>query len=435
LGNADYDKRSLPGPVQVSARQIVLLTLLDRTTNNVGRGLKYFENLFREIDHMHRDKRFQVLDSFRGLCALFVVIYHIHATSSVAELAFFRGSSVFVEFFFVLSGFVLAHGYAFRENLSFGPFLSARFFRLYPLHLFMLLVFVCLELGKWGATQYLEISFNNGAFTNDYDPQGLLANLMLVHAWTPYTNPLSFNTPSWSISIEFYMYLLLYLSLLMAYRLKLLMWGLIPVLMFFLIFSDSDLLVSPVMRGLSGFFGGAICYLIYRAVSSRLHLSKRSASVLEVSLIALVIWVVQGDVVHRSAMATMVFYLVVFCFALEGGYLSTFFKHRGLQFLGRHSYSIYLTHAAVIYIFTSVFLLLQKLYGWQLMSTVDGVRFFDIGSAFLNNALVILLLGTVLICSIWTYRHVEQKGQAFGKRWLSTLSKEVEGNRVIVRDA
>jgi peptidoglycan/LPS O-acetylase OafA/YrhL len=53
----------------------------------------------------------------------------------------------------------------------------------------------------------------------------------------------------------------------------------------------------------------------------------------------------------------------------------------------------------------------------------------------LNNALVILLLGTVLICSSWTYRHVEQKGQAFGKRWLSTLSKEAAGNRVIVRDA
>ena len=111
------------------------------------------------------------------------------------------------------------------------------------------------------------------------------------------------------------------------------------------------------------------------------------------------------------------------------------YTNRGLQFLGRHSYSIYLTHAAVIYIFTSVFLLLEKLYGWQLMSTVDGVRFFDSGSSFLNNALVILLLGTVLISSIWTYRHVEQKGQAFGKRWLSTLSKEAAGNRVIVRDA
>ena len=384
---------------------------------------------------MHRDQRFQVLDSFRGLCALFVVVYHIHATNSVAELAFFRGSSVFVEFFFVLSGFVLAHGYAFRENLSFGPFLCARFFRLYPLHLFMLLVFVCLELGKWGATQYLGISFNNGAFTNDYDPEELLPNLMLVHAWTPYTNPLSFNTPSWSVSIEFYMYLLLYLSLLATDRFRYLMWGSVPALMFFLMLNDSDLLVSPVMRGLSGFFGGAICYLVYRAVSSRLLLSKWRVSVLEISLIALVIWIVPADVAHRSVLATIVFYLVVFCFALEGGYLSTLFRHRVLQFLGRHSYSIYLTHAAVIYVFTSVFLVLQKLYGWQLMSTVDGVRFFDSGSIFVNNTAVILLLGTVLICSSWTYRHIEQKGQVFGKRWLSALSKETAGNRVIVRDA
>ena len=243
---------------------------------------------------MQSDKRFTVLDSFRGLCALFVVIYHVHVSDSFAELSFFRGSSVFVEFFFVLSGFVLAHGYAYRENLAFGPYLSARLFRLYPLHLFMLIVFICLELGKWVATQYLGISFNNGAFTNDYDLDGLLPNLLLLHAWTPYTNPLSFNTPSWSISIEFYMYLLLYLSLQLAQRFRIFVWGLVPIVMFYLMISASDLLVSPVMRGLSGFFGGVVCYLIYRRLSSRLQLSTGIANLIEVGLIVLVIWVVQS---------------------------------------------------------------------------------------------------------------------------------------------
>ena len=371
---------------------------------------------------MQRRERFEVLDSFRGLCALFVVVYHLHVSDSFAEIAFFRGSSIFVEFFFVLSGFVLAHGYAFRENLSFGHFLSARLFRLYPLHLFMLLVFVLLELGKWSALEFFGISFNNMAFTNDYALESILPNLLLVHAWTPFTNPLSFNTPSWSISIEFYMYLLLYLSLLMAGRLRMLVWGLLPPVMFYLMITGSDLLVPAVMRGLSGFFGGVICYLVYRRYLSRINVPVWLASLVEVALILLVIAVVQSDVEYRSVWATLVFFLTVLWFSLEGGLLSTALKRDSLQFLGRLSYSMYMTHAAVIYLFTSLFLVLQKLIGRQTMSMVDGVRFFDTGYGLWNNLLVALMLASVLLCSCWTYRVIEVRGQALGKQLRSKSS-------------
>lgn len=371
---------------------------------------------------MQRRERFEVLDSFRGLCALFVVVYHLHVSDSIAEIAFFRGSSIFVEFFFVLSGFVLAHGYAFRENLSFVPFLSARFFRLYPLHLFMLLVFVLLELGKWGALEFFGISFNNMAFTNDYALESILPNLLLVHAWTPFTNPLSFNTPSWSISIEFYMYLLLYLSLLMAGRVRMLVWGLLPAVMFYLMITGSELLLPAVMRGLSGFFGGVICYLVYRRYLSRIKVPVWLASLVEVVLILMVIAVVQSELEYRSVWATLVFFLAVLWFSLEGGLLSTALKRDSLQFLGRLSYSMYMTHAAVIYLFTSLFLVLQKLIGKQTMSMVDGVRFFDTGYGLWNNLLVALMLASVLLCSCWTYRVIEVRGQALGKQLRSKPS-------------
>ena len=371
---------------------------------------------------MQRRERFEVLDSFRGLCALFVVVYHLHVSDSIAEIAFFRGSSIFVEFFFLLSGFVLAHGYAFRENLSFGPFLSARFFRLYPLHLFMLLVFVLLELGKWGALEFFGISFNNMAFTNDYALESILPNLLLVHAWTPFTNPLSFNTPSWSISIEFNMYLLLYLSLLMAGRVRMLVWGLLPAVMFYLMITGSELLLPAVMRVLSGFFGGVICYLVYRRYLSRIKVPVWLASLVEVVLILMVIAVVQSELEYRSVWATLVFFLAVLWFSLEGGLLSTALKRDSLQFLGRLSYSMYMTHAAVIYLFTSLFLVLQKLIGKQTMSMVDGVRFFDTGYGLWNNLLVALMLASVLLCSCWTYRVIEVRGQALGKQLRSKPS-------------
>ena len=365
---------------------------------------------------MQTAKRFEVLDSFRGLCALFVVIYHLHISNSVAEIAFFRGSSIFVEFFFVLSGFVLAHGYAFRDNLSFGKFLGARFFRLYPLHLFMLLVFILLELGKWSALQFFGISFNNVAFSNDYALESILPNLLLLHAWTPYTNPLSFNTPSWSISIEFYTYLLLYLSLLLANRLRLLLWCLLPLAMFYLMTTGSELLVPAVMRGLSGFFGGVVCYLVYRCHFCSIRLPPWFASFVEFILVLMVITVVQSDIEHRSLWATLLFFLVVVWFSLEQGWLSKLLKHGSLQLLGRWSYSIYMTHAAVIYLFTSVFLLLQKLTGKQLMPMLDGVRFFDVGGPLLANLLLLLMLTSILLCCALTYRYIELSGQRLGKR-------------------
>ena len=363
---------------------------------------------------MQQGQRFEVLDSFRGLCALFVVFYHLHVAGSVTEFAFFRGSSVFVEFFFVLSGFVLAHGYAFRPDLAFGPYFRARLLRLYPLHLFMLLVFILLEFGKWAAMEGLGISLNNAAFSNDYAPEGILPNLLLLHAWTPFTNPLSFNTPSWSISIEMYMYLLLFLTLLLPRALRLLTWLLIPIAMFHLMITGSDLLVSPVMRGLSGFFGGVLCYLVYRRFAASIRPSKTAASLVEGALLFAVVGVVQSDAENRALLATMLFYVVVFWFALERGQLSAWLRHPRLQALGRLSYSIYMTHAAVIYLFTSLFLVLQSISGLPLMTSVDGVRYFDTGNVVANHLLVAAVITSVILASLWTCRHIEERGRRLG---------------------
>jgi len=363
---------------------------------------------------MQQGQRFEVLDSFRGLCALFVVFYHLHVAGSVTELAFFRGSSVFVEFFFVLSGFVLAHGYAFRPDLAFGPYFRARLLRLYPLHLFMLLLFILLELGKWAAMEGFGISLNNAAFSNDYAPEGILPNLLLLHAWTPFTNPLSFNTPSWSISIELYMYLLLFLTLMLPRALRLLTWLLIPLAMFHLMMTGSDLLVSPVMRGLSGFFGGVLCYLLYRRFGAKLQPPKAVASLVEGALLLAVVGVVQSNTENRAVLATLLFCVVVFWFALERGQLSAWFRRPQLQALGRLSYSIYMTHAAVIYLFTSMFLVLQKVSGLPLMTSVAGVRYFDTGNFLANHLLIAAVLASVILASRWTCRHIEERGRRLG---------------------
>ncbi|MDL2406512.1 acyltransferase [Rhizobium calliandrae] len=74
--------------------------------------------------------RYASLDAMRGLAAFSVVVYHLQRP--YAPLAY-----VAVDFFFVLSGFVIARAYS--EKLSGGmplrAFMKARYARLYPLFL------------------------------------------------------------------------------------------------------------------------------------------------------------------------------------------------------------------------------------------------------------------------------------------------------------
>jgi len=157
--------------------------------------------------NMSKIERFYALDSFRGICALSVAVHHMHIVDSIAEIEFFRNANFLVEFFFVLSGFVLAHTYAAKEGFDFKKFFISRTFRLFPLHWLMLAVIVFLECGKLFAYKK-GLVLNNVPFTGDYSPSELIPNFFLVQSWTDSTSPVSFNYPSWSISVEYYMYMI-----------------------------------------------------------------------------------------------------------------------------------------------------------------------------------------------------------------------------------
>jgi peptidoglycan/LPS O-acetylase OafA/YrhL len=58
--------------------------------------------------------RFLALDSWRGLCAVLVAAMHFQGAWHFYDASFLHNCYLLVDFFFVLSGFVLAHaqGYA-----------------------------------------------------------------------------------------------------------------------------------------------------------------------------------------------------------------------------------------------------------------------------------------------------------------------------------
>ena len=89
--------------------------------------------------------RFDVLDAMRGICALIVALYHFNTTGLLSQLGIVKHGWIFVDYFFVLSGFVIAHSYGARlaeRTVGVPRFIALRFGRIYPLHIVVLAAIV-----------------------------------------------------------------------------------------------------------------------------------------------------------------------------------------------------------------------------------------------------------------------------------------------------
>ena len=363
-------------------------------------------------------KRFYALDSFRGLCAVFVVVFHMHLPGSITELDFFRGAHEFVTFFFILSGFVLAHAYGNEERVKLSRFLVSRAFRLFPLHLFMLLVFVLLEFGKLAAKNY-GLLFNSAPFTGETAPAELLPNIFLLQSWSQSFNPLSFNYPSWSISVEFYVYIIFAATILFVAKAKWLAWGVLAAAAAFLIYTSSGVLTVRALEGILFFFLGTLSYLCYRALGTVRQLKVWVVTVLEVVALVVIVFVVGKEFAYKNMVLAFAFCGSTILFAFEGGMLSRFLKFGLFKYLGKLSYSIYLIHAAILFCVIAVCMVMGKVVGGEFAPMMGSVRNLDFGSSYFNNAVLFFVLIFIVAISSFTYKYVELGGQALGRKFLA----------------
>ncbi len=366
---------------------------------------------------MQNVKRFHALDSLRGICAIAVVLYHTHLVGSITEWAFFSNADLFVEFFFVLSGFVMAHAYGSKRQLDFSHFLISRTFRLLPLHAFMLGVFIALELLKYVAYKQ-GFSFNQTPFTGPYAASQILPNLLLLQSWTHLTENLSFNTAAWSISIEYWTYMIFASTMIVASSGRYLLWTVIALAGFALFYSHADVLTLYAQKGLGCFFAGALTYAVFNRLRRWIEPGFALLSVLE-ALAVIAIWaILTSELQQKVLAASAVFCVTIVLFAFDGGVLSYVLKHEFFARLGRLSYSIYLTHLAVLFFVISAFMVVQKKTGFEAAPMIANTRYLDTGHVWLNNLIMLLILAVVVTISSATYHYVELKGQRLGKQLL-----------------
>ncbi len=338
--------------------------------------------------------RFNAIDVFRGIAAIMVVLHHMQFVPLLSTVTFVSQSYIFVDLFFVLSGFVITHSnYPKLTNFSsIKPFVVKRFNRLYPLHLFNLILLLLLEVSRYIIDTYIT-KLSYPVFSKERTFLSFIANLTFTQSLHLFDR-LTWNTPSWSLSVEFYTYLIWACSL-VVFRKKL--WVIyclsFSLLAWFIIYHQGNIIYSfdyGIVRGLYGFYIGMLTYQL----NTRFQLKKRMATFMTVAegiILTLTIAAISLFSLRESWLMPFLFALVLFVFSHEKGRISHLLASKRLSFLGKLSYSYYLNHMIALY-FTDIFVFKVI----KMPHTVAGDLFY-----------IIFCLGCIHLMSIFTYRYIE----------------------------
>jgi peptidoglycan/LPS O-acetylase OafA/YrhL len=286
------------------------------------------------------ESRFVSLDLLRGGAALIVAIAHFIG-GFPAYLA--------VDFFLVLSGFILAHRYLYGRPVDFKKFLAARLARLYPLHLLTLFGFALVYLIRFRS---LPDYIDGTAYT-------FVANLFLVQNVGLTTSELTWNAPSWSISVELWINLVFFACVSRNSPSWLLLLASVAALAVIASFEPSlgvslpnyfGFVNSGLLRGLASFFLGVVAYRIHRQLSTRggdaMPVPDTIRAIILAASIALMV-VPRPGWERLDFTAPFLFTACIVCYAVDSRRWSRIIKP--LSHLGTISYSVYLIHYPILF--------------------------------------------------------------------------------------
>jgi peptidoglycan/LPS O-acetylase OafA/YrhL len=367
--------------------------------------------------------RFDALDGWRGVCACFVVLFHFHGWGPLYTSSFVRDSYLFVDFFFVLSGFVIAWNYG--DRLASWPemkrFLILRLGRVYPLHLFMLFCFLAYETARsFYALHHPNVS---ATFSGITDPGAILSNLILVQSLHVH-DVLTWNVPSWSISTEYWTYFVFALvSVCFGLRNTMLLAVAVAAPLLIAGVSTTGMNVTydwGLVRCIFGFALGVACCRIYRRWPAEMRAGSRAQmTALELLVVlAVVLFVCAAGLTGLSILAPFLFAVAVLVFAAEGGGVSGLFRSRALRWLGTVSYSIYMTHYFLVVLVPTIFKHALH-HDYSALMPIPGEPAVEVfGRNDLEGTFFYLVvLGLTLVVSAFTYRWIEKPGRDWSRRW------------------
>ena len=354
------------------------------------------------------------LTPMRGIAALFVVLFHAPifgmGFTLYTHTYFFYQGWLWVDFFFVLSGFIMAHVYGerFQDRIHAGAvrdFLVRRFARLWPLHVAALAMLIALE----GAKYLGDFTFTPtmpAPFTGHSEPATIPLHLAFLQFLT-HDDFNTWNTPSWSIGCEWWAYVLFPVLFRGIARLR----GRLRLLFFACCYAalvliwvgaggslNIGIMGYALARCFAEFALGIGVFELWRRGTARPLLGSDAFFGLLLVAIALSLHFAIWDFLVVPLMAAL-----VLAAASNRARAGAVLEHPMMRWLGEISYSIYLVHWPV---FIALALLVGAVHGTPLAAERSKLEAL---------ALLGIALPAILGLATLTYRYIEVPS----RRWLT----------------
>lgn len=346
------------------------------------------------------------LTGLRLFLALGVILFHYQlAWTPPVELAgLFNRSRLAVDIFFMLSGFILTHIYLRDgQTLDYGRFIVARLARIYPLHLVVLagmgvmvagasLVGVGLEPGRFNAPDFF-------------------STLFMTHAWFPRQSLVLWNGPSWSLSAEWFAYLLFPAYAWIGLRLRARPWLILGMsalgFMAFDAFHVATMgAILPrsednmgILRILPEFLAGVGLYFL----GLKLSPGRAAAALFAAVTTAALIVAMQIPLDDRLIVLLGAPFLLSIALLSKAGRGSVL-SHPIVRFGGQISFAVYISHIPVLMVWRNAVQKLSHLSGDYRMGTPE----------------ILALLATSLIIAAALHLLVERPANLSLRRWAAS---------------
>ncbi len=352
------------------------------------------------------------LTALRGLAALWVMLFHIDVSLYYREFGallphtstgLITKGYLWVDFFFLLSGFVICHVY--RKDFTqpfklsvLSRYALSRFQRIYPLHIFTLLLLIVFAT----AVPLFLPHIMDGSWHTYFSWKALISNLLLTNAMNQHTY-LSWNIVSWSIGAEWWTYFAGILLLILPRRPTVTKAYIFIIAAIVLLFSlafwhgKSSLDITfnyGFIRCFLGFAIGINLHRLYSAGIGKTRLHKDSIfTALSLALLAMF---------HFQApdiVSIPLFGLIILAAAYNQNRISTFLKASICQYLGKISYSIYMMHGVWYLVF------------WFFLPIFSSYAEITTFSPPIKAGYSLLFITLSLVSAHYTHKYIEVPGR------------------------
>ena len=345
-------------------------------------------------------KKILYLESLRGIAAISVALHHFSINSILQNNYYVKNSYLMVDFFFVLSGFVIAYNYMDKltniKNLI--NFQIKRFLRLYPLHFLMLVAFLFKENGIYYFQKVTGIQPNTPVFSIN-NLESFAHNVFLTHSFG--LERLTYNHPSWSISTEFFTYLIFGIIIMKIKNYKLQLFTfIIAILLCILFLNDfrSEATYESLLRCIYCFFIGALCFNFFKKI--KFTFPVWSQYLFLISSLALVAY---GHKVYTPFVVLSFSLLIMSLVQSQDSLMKKILEKPFLVYLGTISYGVYMIHYLIWWIITQFFRFVIKIP----TISAEGNTTIIFENTFIGTSVTIIGLVIIITLSHLSYKFFE----------------------------